>query len=498
MAKYFIIICALIVVAACGTTGDEQRMVQSANDEISNTDDTLTPATTDDGSDVATDDGSVSDTGSDATTDTTPVEPTGEGVAISGTIPASFFAGNAISAVLTASGGSGGFEWVAISFPDWLRLDPAAGDSVTATLVGTAPADSGDYRIQVRACDVENESNCATKTYHIKVQKLMMAMTRVLRPMTFIGGASGTCGSKPVITEPSATLSDSSANTGTLGRPLPDKTFKVTGGVGPYEWVFTDAVEDEVFYCAYHDCGDGGFMRSAWSRSEVDDDDSSLFHIKGSFMNAIHSNVTVCDDAGVCTVDPLVDTLKLKVKDSCGTWSDEKAYNFNLRSPDDTINNLFVETRLQGYHVWEGQMGKHSTIYFEMYDANDKLIAKTQKFEPHEGSYATWQLQFTIVDSSFSGRPHTDVAKLKAYLHDDKGCGEAFFVRVDYVALTGKFWSIFDDGYRNWKTDYQYNCAVDDSNKRVDAISPFEWRQNAQIFEDYLEDVFPSEALQEL
>ena len=482
MFKYLVSLCAVFVLVGCSSGGPDNVNIDPAGNDA-------TGVTQDrwgwDGG-IPT----VSDTSVEVEEDAADIdvadEPRTSPVKLTGTINSSVYAGATLNSQLTASGGSGSYEWTAIDFPDWLRLEPTLINGNKAKVRGTV-AGSGRTRFKVQVCDLEDGDNCKKRTFTVSIKTM-----EIYRPMVSLAGAftstgsGSTCsGAKPVITEQVSrgrrVLSETELNIGILGQSIDEKKFKVAGGKGPYTWDIATEVEDDVFYCAYHDCGDGNFMPSEWRDSEAEDDDTGIFHLEGSFQNGVHycngayaGNSIACDGE-----DSLHDTIRVKVTDSCGA-SDENSYPFVINSPSETIEDLYIETRAWGDDMWDWG----SYVVFKLYDHEDTLIAESETFRPGEGDAATWRIKL-FPKSGYRDISIDRVGKLKVWMHDDAGCGGLFDMTLDYIFLLTRYHYVARD--ENWwnEVNYELDCASDAAEDTYDVFSEIEWLQWSQPITEF-------------
>ncbi len=454
MRSYIVLILALFVVAGCnGASSNDSALPDQDQSDQTEPDDRFGWG----GVTEIEDETVVVEEDDDVEEDVSPTA-----VRISGGVSTTIRIFQRIERRLTASGGTGNYEWIVEGdLPEGVGLVEEDDDVVkVAGVADTAGIFSG----KIKACDLEASDNCAEKEYTITVKDIIFAATtssyeRMETP--------GCMGMRPVISEiPSAgtpPLVKGAFNPATLDLPFPDKKFKATGGVGPYTWELVTELEDELFYCAFHNCNPpdeppAGVKRSAWRNSGPDDGDTSIYNLIGDFEEAIvYCGETQNAPLWQCAPgveQSLRETLKFKVTDSCGVSSEQAVYPFKLTSPPETIDDLYLEVRM-----WGHDQGDSSTSYirFRLYKDFDEVVAESRDFAPYEDDGATWKIGFDV-KPEYRGMPISNITWLKVWMRDDS-CGQFFDITINWFFLTGKYWYVYDDGDLDYAVYENWNCA---------------------------------------
>lgn len=95
-----------------------------------------------------------------------------ETLAVSTSTPSAAEVGHSYRALLSASGGAGGYTWAASGLPSWLTLD-----SETGVLTGDGPADPGSHPIHVTVTDAIGATASADITVQVVAHKAAAAIT---------------------------------------------------------------------------------------------------------------------------------------------------------------------------------------------------------------------------------------------------------------------------------------------------------------------------------
>jgi hypothetical protein len=232
--------------------------------------------------------------------------------------------------------------------------------------------------------------------------------------------------------------------------------------------------EDEFYRCEYNDdadCAAAPFRDSSWDESAVDEDDSGIFNVTGSFMHG----VPYCDEAqdadGQCDGDfSLRDAMKLQVQDSCGTVSDVKQYNFSINSPDDKIGEIFVESRLKGYNLDVGEQNMRFELVGLDDSGEERVLAKTKNFSP-QNDYDTYAQRFMVEPDVNSSLIHSRITKIRVHLWEQAGCDSKFRVKIVRIKVSGRYWYIERNEDKEVEVNYESNCSKDPRTKNANLIS---------------------------
>lgn len=217
MSKYFIILCSLLVLAGCsGAPLVEDQTPEKPSIE-------LNPGSGGGGGD---EDVIEEVEGDDDGHDTYPslILKKGDGCNL-GTVNSA----QRINCELTATGGSGSYDWSAEDLPDWLRLDEIDNDKVA--VAGTAPSLDRDqtFRFKIKVCDAENTSICKEKRFSVKVKEVPR--------VTFVPPSSPLSIMPTFHIETALKPKESGMNSAQIGQKF-EGSFTAVGGTAPYTWRF--------------------------------------------------------------------------------------------------------------------------------------------------------------------------------------------------------------------------------------------------------------------
>ncbi len=350
MSKYLIIICSLLVVVGCSGGGADDVDLSNGNGGGDNTaDDRFNWALdgSEEGGGGGSSGGYVTDDGDSGGSRSTVIS-------ITGSVPAKVYAYEVFQLKLTASGGSGAYEWETTDLPDWLTLNETGDRQVT--LDGT-PTYTRNYTFKVRARDADEPTSYKEKTYTVKVKA---------KKTPIVGRTGSPTPDTPDTGDPiEISIEATPAASGqydVAAKSQFNKVFVASGGSGGYTWSFTEENIEGGAFNMFEHVSSGITVTDLLGTASGTN--MSRYRVKGNFkkiglyclgssgdwshLSPLGGIAEDCFDASSMRV--MVSRLTVRVTDAAGNSADE-TFVFNLMPPrvsDQTLGDLSSF----GVYIW--------------------------------------------------------------------------------------------------------------------------------------------------
>jgi len=444
MYKYLVIICSLLVVVGCASSGTPDTNTDLANQApavTSNNGDQFDWNNNNPDNNETDDKFDADGAGSDGL-DATPVEII---------TAAGDFGGNVTRSVrfeekLEAKGGSGSYVWTVSGLPTGLSVVNARLKKITVS--GRARV-LGSFTVNAQVCDANDLENCAAKTYSILVRDIMV-QTRYA-PQTFSHLSSfapadipetvppNPCGAPlqivkktmPVWADETFGDADVNSTSSMMGNDF-EATFQVTGGVPPYTWELRSAAEN------FWEVGVIPENTSGWRNStSTTNSAGDTFAIDGTFLYGLRycpedPLPAVINEDGVVIIpgrsptygtcngrESVEEVLTVKVTDQCAAapQTKEKIFNFDLNRGD-TAEDVYLHD-LRAFEIYiEGKdIDSGSFVVLGLFNGDNQLLADTVAFVPASGKWTIYRLKLNI-KRGYENAKLTDINQVKMYIND--------------------------------------------------------------------------------